>query len=123
MIKALKQTLAKLKIAQLNNAKTVKVVAKKENIQLLNFLWRQGYIYGYKTLNTFTCKVFLKYSFNENALLSKCVLLNKIVNNQEIKNLNKLEKNCNYFILNDKGIFSQQECIDNNLGGILFAHI
>jgi len=38
MIKELKQTLAKLKIAQSNNAKTVEVAAKKEKIQLLNFL-------------------------------------------------------------------------------------
>jgi len=45
------------------------------------------------------------------------------VNTQEIKNLNKLEKNCNYFILNDKGIFSQKECLDSGLGGVLFARI
>lgn len=123
MVKDIKGILAKLKIAQKNNKKEVQVLKKKTSLLLLNLLWKEGFIYGYCTLNSFFYNVFIKYSTKGFSVFKNTVFLNKSISYRKLHSANRLEKNCNYLILNSNGFFLDKKCLKKGLGGLLFVKI
>lgn len=122
-MRKIKFILSKLKVAQLKNKKVIKVNKGQVNTLILNFLWKKGLICGFTNINNLEYKIFLKYSVKGKPLLETLIFLNNPITVQDLKTLNVIEKNSNYFILNDKGIFFHQECLNKGCGGVLFAKI
>lgn len=123
MVKDIKDIVAKIKIAQKMNKKEIEVVKTKTIELSLNFLWREGFIYGYAVWNSFFYKVFVKYSVKGFSALKNTVFCNKKVSSKKLYSIGKLENNSSYFLLNDKGFLSHKKAVKLGLGGLLFVKI
>lgn len=121
MIKKFKNIMGKLIIAQKKNKKILKINFEKSIKNILNLLWNQGLIYGYKKLNNKVCIIFFKYSSKGFFLLKRLYFFNKILSYQKLKILIQIEKNYSFFLLNDKGFFCQKSSL--GLGGHMFVKI
>jgi hypothetical protein len=56
-------------------------------------------------------------------LLKRLTFFNKYVKNKTLDNLHIIEKNYIFFLINDRGFFSQKDSLFFNFGGFLFAKL
>ena len=110
-------------------AKKSSVLKKKKKIcaELLNVLWDEGYILGYKTynLNPNLFEIFLKYNSN-----LPCITRIKFISKPgkrvylSSKQLWKIDSSiCLILISTSRGVFSIKQCKKLNLGGEPFVLI
>jgi ribosomal protein S8 len=121
----IKNILSKITVAKTQNKKIIKIKHKKHYNELLNLLWNEGFILGYQ-INVhekfcFIHKIFIKYSSKNYCLLKRLNFLNKYVKKNILHNMNIVEKNYTYFLINDRGFFSQKNSLLLNSGGFIFA--
>ena len=95
--------------------------AKKSSKKILNVLWDEGFILGYKeSMNSL--KIYLKYK-NGLPVISLIKIFSKpsLRVYYSVKQLWKLNSNNGLIILStNKGFMSDKECKKKNLGGELF---
>lgn len=122
-----KSILSKIIVAKKQNKKIVKVKHKKYYNKLLDLLWNEGFIFGYQIKiykkNFYFYKIFLKHSNKNYCLLKRLTFFNRYVKNKTLNNLHIIEKNYIFFLMNDKGFFSQKDSLFFNFGGFLFAKL
>lgn len=105
---------------QLVNKQIVKYKKKKNCEMLLNILWDEGYILGYKILpNSNTILIYLKYNNKIPAITNfKIVSKSSIKIYYSIKQLWKINENHGLLILStDKGLLSINSCKKLGIGG------
>ena len=96
------------------------IIQRKKNvcIKVLDILWDEGYILGYKIGNDHI-KIYLKYKDNKpviNSIRTVSKPSNKIY--YSIKQIWKIDSSKNFLIIStNKGIMSIIDCKKNNLGG------
>lgn len=118
----LSNNLSRLYIAEKRGKKLITFNNSDYNLDLLNFLWRDGFIYGYKKIGDNAVDVFLK-PFNSVGFFSKIVFLKKNrVALPELKQLLRTNKNYYYLIWTSRGIMSGKYCVSKNMGGFLIAY-
>nr|WAQ70078.1 ribosomal protein S8 [Rhizosolenia setigera] len=103
----------------------VMILQKKNNIctQILNILWDEGYILGYKTSKTDKKKleIFLKYKYSE-PCIKQLIPISKSSNRvyMSLLELNKITTIRGLVIVStDKGLMTLKNCIKFNKGGEL----
>lgn len=106
---------------QLSKKLTVKFKKKKSCERLLNILWDEGYILGYKTSknNSSIIVVYLKYN-NNLPSISKIRIISKssLRVYYSVKQLWKLKENQGLIILSTtKGLLSVNSCKKFGIGG------
>jgi len=105
---------------QLVNKQIVKYKRQKNCEMLLNVLWDEGYILGYKTLkNSNFILIYLKYN-NKIPVITDFKIISKssLKINYSIKQLWKLNENNGLVILStNKGLLSINSCKKFNIGG------
>ena len=90
---------------------------------LLNFLWSEGFIYGYYRIGL-QAIVFLKYFISgRNFFLTLRICNQRLVNTKRLKALHFLNRNNFYIVLTVGGIFSLDVCVKKNLGGSIIGQI
>ena len=122
-----KSILSKIIVAKKQNKKIVKVKHKKYYNKLLDLLWNEGFIFGYQikiyVKIFYGYRIFLKHSNKNYCLLKRLIYFNKSIKNKTLTNLNIIEKNYVFFLINDKGFFSQKKSLFLNCGGFLFVKL
>lgn len=122
MLNGLKNIISKIVIANQKNKLGVCVSIKKNELKLIEYLWLNGFIYGYSKINHNYYYIFLKY-VKSNTIFKKVNYCNKKKSYKQLKLLNRLSKNNFCFIKTVKGIYSQKESIKKGIGGYVFAEI
>ena len=119
-INRFKLILSKLKVAQLNRKKIIKINLFLTDLKLLNLLWKNGFIYGYCKCNN-SYNIFLKYTLKGLGILNSIIFLNKKVSKKELNNILLLNSGNSYLILSLDGlkIYSGNSVVV--FGGILMA--
>jgi len=119
--------LSNINNSQLVNKKYVLQLKKKNCEQILNVLWDEGFILGYKVLksNTNKLKIFLKYNKGNSAINSiKLISKPSLKVYYSLKKLWKLESNQGVTIIStNKGFMSDVECKKIKKGGEAFILI
>ena len=122
-----KSLLSNILIAKRQNKKIIKVSHHKSYNKFLSLLWNEGFIYGYKIKTYkkfyFFYKIFLKYNEKNFYPLKKLKFLSGIFKCKSLINLNNLDKNFFFILINDKGFFSQRSCIKLGMGGKMFVKV
>jgi len=95
----------------------------KSQVLVLDFLWKEGYIFGYKKLTGNTYSVFLKNTSSGNFIVTRSSFLNKKCSSKRINIFSKSNKNVTFLVKTAIGIISQNECIDRKIGGTLIIKI
>lgn len=119
--------LANIKNAQ-KAKKSIILQKKKKNIaSILNILWDEGFILGYKISceNSQMFKIFIRYNSN-NPIIKNLQTITKPSRRIycSVKQIWKINSNLGLFILStNKGILSLDKCKKQNLGGELFLII
>ena len=114
--------LSKLYVAEKKKKKLTVFSFSNCNIDLLNFLWKDGFIYGYSRADGGKITVFLKYFHSGGGFFSNLIFLKKQkVSLQGLKNLSVLDKNSYYLVQTSKGILSANYCVKIGIGGYLIA--
>ena len=106
--------------SQLVNKQIVKYKRQKNCEMLLNVLWDEGYILGYKTLkNSNFILIYLKYNNKIPAITDfKIISKSSLKINYSTKQLWKLNENNGLVILStNKGLISINSCKKFNIGG------
>ena len=108
-------------IASLKNGQDVKkafVLSENSRFcrKLLDILWDEGFISGYKTLSMNKLKIYLKYK-NGNSVISSIKVISKpsLRVYYSVKKLKKLKKNL--ILTTHKGIKTISNCKKLNIGG------
>ena len=122
MNKNLTSVLSGIYVAEKKKKKLIVFSILNCNFDLLNFLWKGGFIYGYAVTEEGTVNIFLKYSHSGNGFFSNIVFLKKQkVSLRELKSLSVLHKNYCYLVLTSKGILSIGHCLERNMSGYLIV--
>jgi ribosomal protein S8 len=118
----LKLLLSKIRVAQLNKKKKLKLKILLIDVFLLEILWKNNFIYGYNKIQL--CYfVFLRYNLQGQGILDSVIFLNSHLNNKKLKRLLSLNPNENYLVLTHRGI-SICSAIDSvGYGGKLIAKL
>lgn len=110
-----------IKNSLMSNKRIIREKRQKNCEAILNILWDEGFILGYKTckLNSKYIIIFLKYNENYPVIKSiKSISKPSIKIHYSSKQLWKLNINQALIILStNKGIFSSEECKKLKLGG------
>lgn len=115
--------LSKLWVAEKKKKKLIVLVFKKRSVHLLEFLWKEGFIYGYRKKNL-KLIIFLKYFHRGLGFFSSLVFTKvKKISTKKIKSLSLLNKNSVYLILTSKGLFSNNKCLKLNISGYLLCRL
>ena len=119
----LKAVLGHIKVAQINHKKKVILKVFSAEVNLLNTLWKNGFIYGYtKIFKTYI--IFLKYNIYGIGLLTQIIFLTKVVSQKELYNLLVLDPHTSYIIITTKTInFCSFKNITVNFSGLLIAKL
>jgi ribosomal protein S8 len=123
MNKSLTNTLSSLYVAEKKGKKLMMFDSLNCNFDLLNFLWRNGFIYGYERSSGRKATVFLKHTHSRGFFSNIIFLKKQKVSLQELKNLLFLHKNYYYLIWTSEGIISGNNCVLKNMGGYLIARL
>jgi ribosomal protein S8 len=119
-INRFKLILSKLKVAQLNRKKIIKINLFLTDLKLLNLLWKNGFIYGYCK-----CKkiynIFLKYTLKGLGVLNSMTFFNKIISKKELNNILWLNSGNSYLILSFDGLKIYSGNSKVIFGGVLMA--
>ena len=116
-----KSVLSKIKIAQHNYKKILKLKFLTIDLILLNILWREGFIYGYSKIKQFYF-IFLKYNLQGVGLLSFLNFMLISVTKKQLNNLKLINPHCNFLVLTNSGLrlyFHNNLVVGN--GGFLLA--
>jgi len=121
MKKLFKNVIIELKNSQISKRKFVFQPKTKLTIALLNILWNEGFILGYKVsyLNLEFLKVFLKYKENK-PVINSIKLISKPGRRlyYKVSQLWKLDSKKKLFILStSKGLMTIHECKKTRIGG------
>ena len=122
-INRIKFILAKIKVAELQYKKVVKIKIFTVDSIILNTLWSNNLIYGYTIIDSFHI-VILKYITQGFGIISSITFLNGNVSKKKIQNLLILDSYSSYFVITTKGIIFgslKKEKINN--GGKLIAKL
>lgn len=115
--------MAKLKVAQDNNKKILKIKLFSTDLPLLNLLWKNGFIYGYTYSENFYF-IFLKYNLKGLGLLHSTFFICAKLSKKELSNYLKLDSYYSYLVWTVEGFvlysFKNQTVKD---GGILIAKL
>lgn len=117
-----KLLLSKIRIAQCNKKKKLKLKIFSIDLILLDLLWKNGVIYGYNKKKDI-CIIFLRYSLRGFGMVDSVAFLYPILTKKQLKTLIILNPYYSYLILTFKGI---SICSKSNLvdyGGILIAKL
>jgi ribosomal protein S8 len=96
-----KSCLAKIKVAQLNNKKKLKIKLSLVETSLLDILWLKGFIYGYERFGKYL-HIFLKYNCSGRGLLASLSLGSYRLSSKELINLLRLDYYSGYFVVTPK---------------------
>jgi ribosomal protein S8 len=122
IINKLKLLLSKIRVAQLNNKKKLKLKSLSIDTFLLEILWKNGFIYGYnKTqLGYF---IFLRYNLQGQGILDSTIFLDYDLSNKKLKGLLLLNPNDSYLVFTHIGtsIYSTINAVRH--GGKLIAKL
>jgi len=121
MKKLFKNLIIELKNSQISKRKFVFQPKTKLTIALLNILWNEGFILGYKVshLNLEFLKVFLKYKENK-PVINSIKLISKPGRRlyYKVSQLWKLDSKKKLFVLStSKGLMTIHECKKTRIGG------
>jgi ribosomal protein S8 len=124
MASNLTNILSRLYVAEKKKKKLIVFSKLNCNFDLLNLLWKNGFIYGYNCTAEGKVTVFLKYLQSGVGLFSKVVCLKKQkVSLRQLKSLYTLNKNDYYLVLTSTGVSSIDHCISVNISGFLIARL
>lgn len=122
MASNLTNIISRLYVAEKKKKKLIVFSKLNCNFDLLNLLWKNGFIYGYNCTEEGKVTVFLKYLQSGAGLFSKVVFLKKQkVSLRQLKSLYALNKNDCYLVLTSTGVSSVDHCISGNISGYLIA--
>jgi len=96
--------LSKIKVAQISKKKIIKFKVSCTDLLLLDGLWKNGFIHGYKKLRC-SYIIFLRYASRGLGLLNSIIFLDSKVSNKQLKTLISLDSYYSYLVLTCKGIF------------------
>ncbi len=116
-----KLVLSKIKIAQCNYKKILKLKISSIDFILLNILWKEGFIFGYSKIKQFYF-IFLKYNLQGIGLLSSIDFMLILVTKKELNNFKLIDPLCNFLVMTSKGLklYFQKNLLADN-GGFLLA--
>jgi len=123
MIRQVKNIFSQILIGKKKNKFLVNIHIYKSQVLVLDFLWKEGYIFGYKKLTGNTYSVFLKNTSSGNFIVTRSSFLNKKCSSKRINIFSKSNKNVTFLVKTAIGIISQNECIDRKIGGTLIIKI
>tara|TARA_B100000767_G_scaffold248201_1_gene248954 strand:+ start:216 stop:605 length:390 start_codon:yes stop_codon:yes gene_type:complete len=111
-----------IKNGQLVNKLVVKHIKKKNCEMLLNILWDEGYIIGYKTSisNPAIIKIYLKYNVDKSPAITNFKIISKssLKIYYSLKQLWKINDNQGLIVLStNKGLLSLSSCKKFGIGG------
>jgi hypothetical protein len=115
-----KLVLSKIKIAQCNRKINLKINLFSVDFTLLNTLWKNGVIYGYKKMSGHYI-IFLKYNSVGCGLFMNVMISDFKVTKNQIKVLTKIDPNYSYLSLTNKKIAIP--CSSIKYGGRILAKI
>jgi ribosomal protein S8 len=123
MEQSCKHILAQLKVAESRKKKKLIILTTNNGFTLLNFLWSEGFIYGYYRIGL-QAIVFLKYYITGRGFfLTLHICDQRLVTTQRLKSLYFLNRNNFYIVLTVGGIFSLDFCIKKKLGGSVICQL
>lgn len=128
MKKSLIQMISAVKNAQTAGKLMIFIKKTKTCNQMLNILWDEGLILGFKNSNIFNnyIEIFLKYR-NKNKIIRniKILFIKNTKINFSLKQLWKIKSNTsNIFVLTTtKGFLTLDKCKINKVGGIPYVFI
>ncbi len=123
MLNCCKYIFFKIIIAQKKKKKILCIKYRKRYISFFNLLWKEGYIYGYYIGFELLQYILIKFSKREVFSYKRLYISKNIISNKKFINLSLLEKNSNFFLINDVGILNKSCVIVKGLGGILIIKI
>lgn len=118
-----KLILAKLKIAEDNNKKVLKIKLFFTDLPLLDLLWKNGFIYGYTYSKNFYF-IFLKYNLKGLGLLHSTFFFDIKLSKKDLSNYLKLDSYYSYLVWTVEGLVIYS--LKNQMvmqGGILIAKL
>ena len=123
----IKNLISRILISNKKNKKIVTIKNKKFYKNILDILWNEGFIYGYQIKLYkkfyFVYKIFIKFNQKNYYPLKKLNFFNNICSYNILLNLNKIEKNYLFFLINDKGFFSHKNSLVLGFGGKIFLKV
>ena len=123
MFNCCKYIFLKIIIAQKKNKKLICIKYRKRYVLFFNLLWKEGYIYGYYISFELLQYILIKFSKREVFTYKRFYVSKNIISNKKFIKLSSLEKNSNFFLINDTGILNKSCVIHKGLGGILIIKI
>ena len=115
--------LSKIKIAQCNYKKILKLKMLPVGLILLNVLWKEGFIYGYSQTKQFYF-LFLKYNSQGIGILSQMEFLLLAITKKQLNNYKLKDPHCNYLVFTSKGLkFYSQGALTIFAGGFILAKL
>jgi len=123
MLKRFKLILSKFKVAQYNYKRIFKFNFFSVDLILLNLLWKNGFIYGFKKIQKW-CFVFFKYDLKGVGIFCSLKFINLKLSQNKLHNILKLDPYKSYCVINNQGInfFSKKKLIIQQ-GGIIFISL
>lgn len=112
--------LTNIKNGQMSKKSTI--IQKKKNIceAMLKVLWNEGFISGYKILNSNNILIFLKYTNTGSPAINSLQFLSKPSKRfyYSLKQLWKLDSSKTFIILStNQGLLTIEQCKKKNVGG------
>lgn len=120
MINKFKSILSKIRIAQQNKKKILKLNVFNSDLLILNVLWKKGLIYGYNRKKD-GYVIFLKYNLRGVGILNSLVFLDTKLTKKELKTLLILDSNFSYLVVSYEGIFIYSLATNVKYGGKLIG--
>ena len=123
MKQSCKYILAQIKIASTKKKKKLIILTTNDGFILLNFLWSEGFIYGYYRIGL-QAIVFLKYFISGRSFFSTLHICNQwLVNTKRLQSLHFLNRNNFYNVLTVGGFFSLDICVKKKIGGSIIGQL
>jgi len=117
-----KLLLSKIKVAQFNKKKILKLKLFSVVLPLLDILWGCGIIYGYSKIKNGYI-IFLKYSLRGLGTLNSVAFFYPILTKNQLKTLLTINPHYSYLVLTCKGISIRLKKNLVQYGGILIAKL
>lgn len=115
MINKIKLILSKIKVAQLQQKKTLTYKSVLFDQVVLNVLWKNGYIYGY-TKNKYSVTIFLRYSLRGTGTLNLMQIFSTKLTSKQISSLTLLDPYYSYLVFVNNKVYIRSIC-DLSIGG------
>jgi len=113
--------LSKLCVAEKKKKKVIVISSSNYSRDLLNRLWKDGFIYGYSHIEG-KITIFLKYFNSGSGLLSNILFFKTHkISLHKLQILSSINKNSYYLVWTTSGILSHKDCLIKNIGGFLIA--